>query len=265
MSITGILSISNATNLGYPFTTVIKNLSKFCDGVLVGVDPTYLEDYKAILALNLPNIKCVDRVWNREKLSAGREIAIQMDALVELAKASGSDWVVVMQADEVLHENTFSDLHYMLENAASYITGFSMERLYFWKDLITVRKDWSARLVRVFRPDAYSFLADNTDKAGMYSGQTRFGMEIGLDAPHFIYHYSRVDDALVISKRIRNLDTFFHGEETLVAEKDLTDYDFKARQFDNYSIVESPPEVEGSFETFEGTHPQVMLENYGVL
>lgn len=262
MKITGILSISNATGLNYPFNAVVKNLSEMCDDVIVGVDPNFGADEDLVHMAN-PDARIVRAPWDRTNRKGGSEIAIQMERLVEAAGSSGSDWVVVLQADELLHEDTFADLRLALRSAPPGTTGFSMDRLYFWENLNIMRDDWRARLVRVFRPGAYSFLAENTDKAGMFSGQSYPGLEIPLDAPHFIYHYSRVEAGSVISRRVRNLDSFFHEEDNLISIADLPDYDFQTRQYDNYSKVEKPPEVKGRFSSFLGTHPRNILEYLG--
>jgi hypothetical protein len=126
-----------------------------------------------------------------------------------------------------------------------------------------VRLDWQEALVRIFRPGTYSFLADNTDKAGMFSGQTVPGVEVGFD--EHIYHYSRIGNPAIISKRIRNLDTFFHPEDDLVPVEELPAYDFDTRAYDNYSTTEAPPKVDAEFSKFEGTHPEGVLEWFAAM
>ena len=261
-NLVGILSISNASGLKYPYLAVVKNLSQLCTNVVVGLDPTYSVDLAEILALKLDNVVMVDSVWNRDNRAAGSEIALQMDKMIDYAqKMFSPDWVVVMQADEVLHEDAFDSLRASLDFCSPDITGLSTERIYFWRDLKTVRTDWNADLVRIFRPGYYSFMAENTDKAGMYSAQVKEGIQ--MKSPFLIYHYSRVDDPNVISQRVRNLDTLFHPESSLTPVDQLPAYDFLPRAYDNYSMVESPPKVEGIFAEFFGTHPKVMLDFYG--
>ena len=261
MKVTGILSISNGYSLHYPYPVVVANLHKLCDDVIVGVDPQFPVDRKTLEALNFSNVSIIDSVWNLQNRDSGSEIALQMDKLVNLAQEAGSDWVVVMQADELLHEQDFPMLRAFMERYSETSThGFSMERIYFWKDLNTVRVDWAANLVRIFKPGTHSFMADGTDKAGMFSAAVQPGIEVKL--PYKIYHYSRVDNPEVISRRVRNLDGFFHADETLVPFEDLPEYDFVPRKYDNFSTHESPEEVEGVFEAFTGNHPFGVEEWY---
>lgn len=263
MKITGIISIKNGIGLGYPFPIVIDNLSRLCDNVIVGLDnrPEFSADWTMTHSLGLSNVQIVDAPWDDSNRNDGSEIAIQMDNLVNIAKEQGSDWVVVMQADELLHDDDFPMLlAFMERNLYTEVTGFSMQRLYFWKDLDTVRTDWAANLVRIFKPGTYSFMADGTDKAGMFSAPVAPGSELAL--PYKIYHYSRVDAPDVISRRVRNLDALFHPEETLLSVEDLPDYDFTPREYDNFAKTGFPKEVEGLFEKFGGTHPVGVLDWY---
>ena len=257
MRVTGILSISNGTGLQYPYVPVVYNLSSLCDDVIVGVDPNFPEDRLTIETLGFTNVKLFDSPWDFDNRNGGTEIALQMDKVIDVAEERGSDWVVVMQADEVLHDDDFSTLRFLMKKHDD-VTGFSMERLYFWKDLETVRTDWNERLVRVFRPGTYSFMAENTDKSGMFSAQIKPGREVGLS--QFIYHYSRVDAPEIISKRVRNMDGLFHPEGTLIPKDELPPYDFVPREYDNYCVGGFPKEVEGRFEKFEGTHPKGIRE-----
>jgi hypothetical protein len=251
-SVAGILSISNAVGLNYPFCSVLTNLATLCDCVFIGVDPSFPEDEKRINTLEY-DYNIVTSFWNRKNKDRGTEIALQTDKVIEKAREEGADWVVVMQADELLHEKDFDMLRLFMKRADLSTTGFSMKRLYFWKDLKTVRKDWNADLVRIFRPGTRSFMAKGTDKAGMYSGKLVPGKTIEL--PYYIYHYSRVGDPKEISRRVRNLDSLFHEDITLIPEEDLPSYDFVPRKHDQFSIEGFPEEVEGEFEIFSGTHP----------
>jgi hypothetical protein len=261
MKVTGVLSISNGAGLEYPYPVVVHSLQRLCDNVVVGVDPQFPADRKLLEGFSLEGVHIVDAPWDRTNRNGGTEIAIQMDRLVQLAKTQGSDWVVVMQADELFHDDDFGMLRSFMERAPSTTTGFSTERVYFWKDLQTVRTDWNAHLVRVFRPRHYSFMAEGTSKDGMYSGPLSPGVAVEL--PYKIYHYSRVDlDPVLISRRVRNLDTFFHPEETLVPAVELTEYDFTPREHDNFSIVETPKKVTAVFENYTGTHPFGVKEWY---
>lgn len=262
MKVTGILSISNGTGLVYPYPIVAASLQRLCDTVIVGVDPSFPADRESLEALDLDDVQIVDSKWDRNNRNGGTEIAIQMDKLVRLAEEQGSNWVVVMQADELFHDDDFTMLRtFMQRNVDSQVTGFSTERVYYWKDLKTVRKDWNASLVRVFKPGTYSFLAEGTSKDGMYSGPVLPGEEVPL--PYKIHHYSRVDpNPVFISRRVRNLDTFFHDESTLIPESELPGYDFVPRTHDNYSLDQSPKKVVGEFELYTGVHPIGVKEWY---
>lgn len=257
--ITGVLSLSNAAGLDYPFLPVVCNLSSLCDWVLVGVDPNFPADKNLIESIGLPNVECVDSVWNKT-VDNGNEIALQMDKLVSLAGQQGSGWVVVLQADEMLNDEDFSLLRSTMEGAPASTIGLSTERLYFWGSFDKVRQDWNAWLVRIFRTGYFSFMAENTDKGGMFSAPIKEGDIV--EVPCKVHHYSRIGDAASISRRVRNLDTFFHAEENLLKEEELPEYDFKGREFDNFNKNNPPPEKELVIVDYNGTHPKGIMEWY---
>lgn len=253
----GVLSISNGVDLKYPFPLVMKNLSGLCDKVIVGLDPAFPQDFSFsenyLKENNLTNVDLIPSPWNKTHIEDGLEVAMQMEMLVGAARLRGSKWVVVPQADELFLESDFPAIRHSLATADPLTIGFSTERLYFWKDFDVVRKDWSVRLVRIFRPEAFSFTAAGTDKAGMYSAPILPG--ITIDLPQKMYHYSRMGNPKDISRRIRNLDGYFHQDSELVPFEELPEYDFIPRKFDNY-VEDNPPEkVEGVFENYLGPHP----------
>jgi hypothetical protein len=264
MKVTGILSISNGSGLQYPFPVVVDSLMRMCGNVIVGVDPNFPEDRKTLETFDggTDGLQLVDAPWDLENRNGGSEIAIQMDKLTKLAQEQDSDWVVVMQADELLHDDDFSMFGSFMERYLSTSTnGFSMERIYFWKDLDTVREDWKADLVRIFKPGTYSFMAEGTDKAGMFSAAVQPGNELKL--PYKIYHYSRVDSPMVISKRVRNLDALFHPDEALMDVDSIPAYDFVTREYDNFAKAGLPIEISGEVKPYAGTHPIAVKEWYG--
>jgi len=260
MNVFGVLSIRNGSGLGYPYPLVVKNLSALCDHVLIGIDPAFPEDASVVAGLQCANVDVIDASWDMGNRNAGSEIAIQMDSLVQESQRRGADWVVVLQADELFHERDFEMLRLFMERSDG-VSGFRTNRLYFWRDLKTVRVDWGAEMVRIFRPGHYSFMAEGTDKAGMYSGKVREGNEVYL--PYQIYHYSRVDRPEEISKRVRNLDSFFHEDGVLLPKSELPEYDFVPREYDNFLKVGSPRAVSGVFDTFTGGHPDGVGAWYG--
>ena len=105
-------------------------------------------------------------------------------------------------------------------------------------------------------------MAEGTDKSGMFSAAVCPGDEVKL--PYKIYHYSRVDSPMVISKRVRNLDALFHPDEALIAVDALPAYDFVTREYDNFAKAGLPIEVSGEIKPYSGTHPVGIEEWYSV-
>lgn len=270
MHVTGVLSVRAAVELGYPFVQVVESLLSLCDRVCFSYDPEFPDDADKIMELESRlGIEGEGKVvydkssWNMDNNDKGSEIAWQMDMAIfsQLIRSdTRTDWFVVLQADELLHEKDAEDLRDFMKNASPDIDGFALERLYFWKDGKTIRKDWCHDLVRVFRPFRRKFTGG--DGMFTYPGDDVVpGKTPKLH--HKIYHYSRVGDPKTISKRVRNLDTFFHDEKDLVKEEDLPEYDFGFRQYDNYRVDEEIPEAEAELIEFKGVHPRPIAKLVG--
>ena len=85
-----------------------------------------------------------------------------------------------------------------------------------------------------------------------------------VQSPVWMWHYVRMGDPMTIARRVRNLDTFYHDPATLIPEDQLQPYDFKPREFDNTSLVDSekPREVARDFRTYKGKHPLPFVDRY---
>ncbi len=77
-----------------------------------------------------------------------------------------------------------------------------------------------------------------------------------------LYHYSRIGDPNIISKRVRNVDSFFHAEENLPQESELPPYDFTTREYDSYAFTENPKQTNSELLIYQGTHPLPFAELY---
>jgi hypothetical protein len=262
----GILSISNALRLKYPFIAVIENLSALCDQVLVGIDPNFPEDSREVRARALldfgRNVSLLPSAWNRENRNGGTEIAIQMDLLIAEAERRGAGWVVVMQADEMILDDDFNALRSLMSRAPERVIGFKTKRLYFWRDLETLRKDWKANLVRIFRPGTCSFMAPGATMDGMNSAPVKAGKILRL--PYHIHHYGRIGDPRDISMRVRTLDGWYHSDDELIPVEKLPAYDFVPRSHDYFGWKQSPQRVDGAIAPYRGPHPAAASTHFGL-
>ena len=246
--------LRNGIKLGYPFKLAIESLKGLCDEVIVAVDPTSEDD--TVSAVQALHVHVVESVWDMTnhkgfdssgetpKETVVDEITRQTRIVVGAAEDRGlsTDWIFSLQADEILHPKNHGNLRRMVTHAdANHLTGITLPRLYFYSSLGLIRQEWTMPLLRLFRPGCWD--ADEMSGAMSFVPVGRQGSaDMGVTAP--IYHYSRMGDPLLIAKRVRNLDTFYHPPAKLVEEVDLAPYDFVLHKHDNTAIKGATSEID---------------------
>ena len=254
--ISGFTIARNVVKFEYPFeqwcqAMVNLNLAE----IVVGYDPT-TEDGTHELMLKCRDrygIRLFESVWDMNNFERGTELGIQTDKVMEQLNY---DWNLYVQLDEAFHEDDALLIHEATKQPPQ-VTGVDFLRVYFFGNLQTIRKDWSVKITRLTRKGTHSY----ADFDGMNCKPLQ-GVHSYCSA--WLYHYSRLGDPKIISQRIRNVDGFFHQPKHLVKPENLSDYDFKTREFDNTSVVESekPREVPADFKIHHGTHPLPFAELY---
>jgi len=229
----------------------MANLS--LDEVVIGYDPTTEDGTHELLkeVAQEFDFRLFESPWDMDNFERGTELGIQTDKTMEQLR---SDWHLYVQLDEAFHEDDAGVIRTATRQLPG-VTGVDFTRVYFFGDLHTIRKDWSVKITRLTRKDTHTY----SDFDGM---NCRALQGAHAECAAWMFHYSRIGDPNTISKRIRNMDTFYHHKENLIGEDELTPYDFKTRRWDNYSKIETPPEVTGEFLLYQGTHPLPFAELY---
>ena len=251
--ISGFTTARNVVKLKYPLEECVRALRAVCEEVVIGYDP-YTDDGTHELAVKLAedlDLELFESKWEMENRNAGTEIGIQADKTMAKCKFP---WAVYCQLDEAFHEDDREALHALIANPGD-VTGFSFVRPYFWQNLHTIRKDWSPAVTRLVRQGTHTFASLDGHSCETLQGRVE-------RTQLWMYHYSRLGDPQAISQRVRTLDGLFHAEETLLPKDHLPDYDWGTRQWDNFSKIETPPEANAEFLTYQGTHPLPFAELY---
>src|SRR5690606_32488252 len=111
----------------------IQSILPIVDEMIVVVGDSTDGTREAVEALAENKIKIVDTIWDLEMRNSGKIFAQQ--ANIGLDNASG-DWLIHIQADEVIHEDTIQDLKkevnkaYKIEN----VEGLLLPFYHFWGD-----------------------------------------------------------------------------------------------------------------------------------
>lgn len=259
MRISGVMPLRNASKLGYPLELAIKSLRPLCDEVVILVDPASEDDTMERVRALAPD-KIVESVWDmsNHRGHTNCEITVQTRKVCD---AATGDWVMSLQADEILHEDEVADLRAHAQRAEAVgLTATTLWRAYFYGSLDRIRLDWSQHLTRLFKRGCWQPDVDGAMKFEPVGEQREPGSSGAI-----IYHYSRIGDPKLIAERVRNLDGFFH-EPSKITEGDLPAYDFSTlRKLDTY-VKDAKIEVDGDADLAPfpiDKHPHGVRELFG--
>lgn len=134
--ISGITIIRNADTLYFPFEESVLSALPLVDEFLIGVAAHDADDRTDEIVARLaqhPKVKLFTADWDIETHTAGSVFSVETNKLMDHCRGR---WILLLQADEVLHE---ADLGEIRRAAAKYATdaraeGFLFQYRHFWGD-----------------------------------------------------------------------------------------------------------------------------------
>lgn len=257
-SISGYTIARNVVKFKYPIRECLSTLRPICDDVVLAYDP-YTDDGTDEVAKQLAqdlDLTLFETKWNMDNINKGLELGVQTDIAMGQCK---NQWHLYLQLDEAFHEDDV-DLIKDLPRQAQEVgaCGVDFQRIYFYQDLHTIRRDWCAQITRLTYGNTHTYSTGD----GMSCVSTSYNFDKHLPTNLWMYHYSRIGEPSLISQRVRNMDTFYHPDSDLIPEEKVPDYDFVCREFDNYAKINGPKEVDDQFVPYLGTHPLPFAELY---
>jgi glycosyltransferase involved in cell wall biosynthesis len=217
MRVSGCTILRNAQCLGYPFLESLRSLLPLVDELVVNVGDSQDETRSMVESLGDPRIRIVDTVWDLDRPEPWTELSRQTNRV--LAECTG-DWIVYLQADEVLHERDYDRLRRLMARYLHHrrVLGFSFEYLHFYYSPWVIHHRGYRAQVRIVRNgvgirsvgDAGTFYHPRWGKLRPWK---RWAL---VRTGCFIYHYGYVRPRpdLVEAKQ-RNLERFFRSEAEL--------------------------------------------------
>ncbi len=264
--ISGFTVARNVVRLGYPASESIRSVRPLCDEYILSYDPRsddFTADWAKEIAEEL-DLTLFESEW--EVMDSGQMWYDKDRDINEIARQTAKaaaqcnyEWNLYVQLDEGFHQRDHEAIRDQLLNQLdSDVTGVDFMRVCFYGNLHTIRTDWSVPCTRAVRKGTHNYLVPG----GGMSSAPKVGRHV--ESPVWMWHYVRMGDPMTIARRVRNLDTFYHDPATLIPENQLQPYDFKTREFDNTSTIESerPQEVKEVLETYHGAHPPPFAMRY---
>lgn len=248
--------VRNAVRLYYPIREAIESALPLVDEFVVALgagdpDDTTREEIEAI---GSEKIRIIDTVWDLDAYPNGTENAHQTD----IAKnACTGDWLLYLQADEVLHEDDLPVIRRRCEELLHdrEVEGLLFRYRHFWGDYDHYHRShgWYPNEIRMIRndPEIHSWESAQSfrripDFDGKHYRQQEGTYKLKVARVEaWIYHYGWVRPPDFMQRKNRALDTVHKGEERVseLYRKRGASYDYGPLHL---------------LARFTGSHPSVM-------
>ncbi len=258
MKLSGFTMARNADLLYYPIAESIASALPIVDEFVVALGKGDEADRsrEKIEALSSPKITIIDTEWDTIAFPNGTEHAHQTDIAKE---ACSGDWLLYLQADEVIHEEDHSSILSRCSELLGddEVEGLLFNYLHFWGDYQHVHRShgWYRREIRIVRndPEIHSWeSAQSFRRIPEFDGRS-YRQQVGTQKLHVaqldarIFHYGWVRPPEFMLRKQRAFDTNHHGREE--AER--------RHGTDNGAHAYGPL---GRIPLYDGSHPEVMQE-----
>ena len=252
MKISAYSYVRNGFQLAYPFINSIQSVLPIVDEFIMVVGDSTDGTREAILNLQSDKIKIIDSVWDMSLRKDGKLFAQQANLGLDPLKG---DWILHIQADEVIHEN---DIHRLKEYMVKYdsdpkVEGFLFPFLNFRGDYFHINTGRKSHRfeIRAFKKNPA--IRSYKDSQGFRKYSSIAAYEKGekgeklhvakIDIP--VYHYSFVRPPKLMTKKAETFLHFYLSDDQ-ISKTIKSDSDF------DYNAVDK-------LDKFKGTHPKLML------
>jgi glycosyltransferase involved in cell wall biosynthesis len=251
MKISAHTYVRNGLTYLYPFLQSIQSVLPLVDEFVVVIGDSNDGTREAVVNLNSNKVRIVDTVWDMNLREGGKIFAQQANAGLD---AVTGDWVIHIQADEVLHEN---DLPKLKEYILRFDKDTRVDALLFpflnfrgdYNHIHTGRKSHRFE-IRAFRRDP--LIRSYRDSQGFRRFSSNEAYEQGekgeklrvikIDVP--IYHYSYVRPPQKMKEKAQVWEAMYINDDQKLAKR--------------YENIEVDYNVVDKLEPFRGTHPKIM-------
>lgn len=248
MKVSGFTFVRNAIKFDFPLVECINSGLPVVDEFVVNVGKSEDETLDLVRSISSDKITIIETVWDDSLRKDGRIFGLQQD--VALSHCTG-DWALLLQADELLHEDDYPVIQQMMETylGQEQVLGLVFRMMHFKGDYWSL-DPWmyrkATRIVRNYRKirstvDCCDFVREGVPgmiKNGPYGRL--------IDAR--IFHYGWVKDAHVLHEKLRFQMSRHDGER------------MSAEEIDREAFIRSRYPTYDILKEYRGTHPRVMLE-----
>ncbi len=230
MKIDGFTYIRNGIKMGYPFIPSIKSILPVVDQLFVVVGDSEDGTREAVEAIADDKIVIIDSVWDDEMRKSGQVFREQANIGLRESKA---DWLVHIQADEVILEDSRDAIIKGIEEAdlVPEVDGLLFPYYHFWGDYNHIRHTRRTHPfeIRAFKnnrnvesyKDSQGFRIFNKE------AKNEDGIKLNvIKVPVHIYHYSYTRHPKLMRNKSNYFDRFWHNNDWMKKNQEQEDFDF---------------------------------------
>lgn len=251
MKISGYSYIRNGLQFDYPFLQSLQSVLPIVDEFIMVVGDSSDGTREAIENLKSDKIKIVDSVWDMSIRKGGKLFAQQSNLGLD---AVTGDWIIHIQADEIIHENDILKLkEYILrygqdERVEALLFPFlnfrgDYEHIHTGRDAhrFEIRAFRFNKLIRAYK-DSQGFRKYSSLAAYVEGESGKKLRVVKIDVP--VYHYSYVRPPKKMKQKSEFFSRFWDDDETVKKKFEGVE-EFEFNEVDK-------------LELFHGSHPKSM-------
>ncbi|HSY77247.1 MAG TPA: glycosyltransferase family 2 protein [Bacteroidia bacterium] len=263
MKVVGFTIVRNAIKLDYPVMESLASLLPLCDEVIVSIGKSEDDTLNLIKSIPSDKIKIVESVWDDSLRKGGVLLAIETNKALDAVPAD-ADWLVYLQADEILHERDIDSIKEAMEKWKDNkeVEGllFRYNHFYGSYDYLGDSHQWYKNDIRVIRNDKHirsykdaqgfrKFAKPPTNEDLLDGGEKLNVKPSGA----MVYHYGWVKHPEFQQNKQKSYHKMWHEDDWL--EKNVG----HATEFD-YTTVESLVKFTGQHPAM--MHPRIRMKNW---
>jgi hypothetical protein len=247
MKVCGFTIVRNGIKYDYPVVESIKSILPLCDKMVVAVGKSEDGTLDLIKSIDSEKIIIIESVWDDTLKEGGKVLAVETNKAMD-AIPDDFNWCIYIQADEAIHENSFSAIKHAMNEWLDVpeVEGLLFKYHHFWGtyDYIGINRQWYKNEIRIIRND--KLIRSYRDAQGFRRNNCKLKVK-PVDA--HIYHYGYVRSPAIMKNKMKDFSELYHTDEGL--RKEI----LKINNF-NYDDADA-------VKRFTGSHPAVMKKRIG--
>jgi hypothetical protein len=242
MKVCGFTIVRNAIKYDYPVVESIRSILPLCDKVVVAAGNSDDGTLDLIKSIDKEKIVIIETVWDDKLREGGSVLAVETNKAMD-AIAADFDWCFYIQADEVIHENSYPVIQNAMKKWVDVpeVEGLLFKYHHFWGtyDYLGINRQWYKHEIRIIRNNKQ--IRSYRDAQGFRLNNRKLNVK-PIDA--YIYHYGYVRPPAIMKEKMKDFSELYHSNDNLKKE---------VQRISNFKYEEVD-----AVKQFTGSHPSIL-------